>query len=140
MYSIFFLNIKKQGMKGKLVITVAIIFVFITAFVMAAGVSGNWTGIMTMSGGRTATFHYIFKTDNNTLTGSVEARGNNKYELSNGKIYGDSLSFSVVVDNGDSIQDIGKYYPDGDSIKLDAVFMGATMHGILKRDSQGSIK
>jgi hypothetical protein len=125
-------------MKRKMFFTVTIMFIFITAFVTAPGISGKWTGIITMAGGRTMTFHYIFKADGNTLTGS--ATGSNTFELSNGRVYGDSLAFAIVVNNGDSIVNTGRYYPDGDSIKLTAVFMFQTMYGTLKRDSQGSVK
>jgi hypothetical protein len=125
-------------MRGKMFFAVIITFVFITAFVATAGISGKWTGLITMAGGRTATFHYLFKAEGNTLTGS--ATGSNTFELSNGRIYGDSLWFAIIVNNGDSIVNAGKYYPDGDSITLNAVFMGSTMHGTLKRDSQASAK
>jgi hypothetical protein len=126
-------------MKRKMFIAVTIMFVFITAFVAAAGIGGKWTGIITVPGGGTRTFHYIFKVDKNILTGSTQGTANT-YELSNGRVYGDSLAFAVVIDNGDSIVNTGKYYPNGDSIILNAVFMGGTMHGTLKRDSQASEK
>jgi hypothetical protein len=121
-------------MKRKISVPAILLFVFITAFAVDKGIAGKWTGLLTMPGGNTRTIHYVFKTDNNILTGT--SQGNrNEYELS-GKIYGDSLSFSVIVDNGESILNTGKYYPQGDSIVLDALFMGSTMHAILKRDSQ----
>src|SRR5450432_3268899 len=118
-------------MKRKFFITIAMLFFFVIVFAMVAGISGKWTGISARPDGNTITFNYTFKTDNKTLTGSVQGTGN-EYELSDGKVYGDSLSFAVVVDNGDSILNSGKYYPDGDSIKLNMVFMGATMHETLK--------
>lgn len=121
-------------MKGKISIPAAILFIFITAFVVYKGISGKWTGQLTMPDGNKRAIHYVFKTDNNILTCTTQGN-RNEYELS-GKIYGDSLSFSVFVDNGESILNTGKYYPDGDSIVLDAVFMGSTMHGILKRETQ----
>ena len=125
-------------MKGRIFIAATLIFVFITAFAIPAGISGKWTGIITMPGGRTVTFHYIFKVEGNNLSGS--ATGSNTFDLSSGRIYGDSLSFSIVVNNGDSIVNTGKYYPEGDSIKLTAEFMGAPMYGTLKRDSPGAVK
>ena len=122
-------------MKRKIFITIAMLFFFVIVFAMSTGISGKWIGAIVRPGGSIMTFNYTFKTDNKTLTGSVQGTSN-EYELSNGKVNGDSLSFSVIVDNGDSILNSGKYYPDGDSIKLDMVFMGATMHGTLKRDSK----
>jgi hypothetical protein len=87
-----------------------------------------------MPGGMNRTFHYVFKTDNNILTGSTQGTGD-EFELT-GKVYGDSLSFTVVVNNGESIVNLGKYFPEGDSITLSAEFKGQSMHGVLKRDSQ----
>jgi hypothetical protein len=127
-------------MKVKLPITIILMFVLMTAFVSAPGISGEWNGIMTLPGGNTRTIHYIFKADGNTLTGSTQSPGRNEYELSSGKIWGDSLSFSIVVDNGDSILNTGKYYHEGDSINLAVVFMGATLQATLKRAGQGSGK
>jgi hypothetical protein len=122
-------------MKIKLFITAAMLFFFDIAFVMITGISGKWTGIVTRPDGSAMTFHYTFKADNSILTGS--ARGTNgEYELNDGKVSGDSLSFAIEVDNGDHILNSGKYYSDGDSIKLNIVFMGANMHALLKRDSQ----
>jgi hypothetical protein len=124
-----------QIMKIKFFIAAAILFFFVSSFVMITGISGKWTGIVTRPDGSAMTFYYTFKTNNNTLLGSARAT-NGEYELSDGKVNGDSLSFAIEVDNGDHILNSGKYYSDGDSIKLNIVFMGATMHALLKRDSQ----
>ena len=124
-----------QTMKLKFFIAVATLSLFVISFEVITGISGKWTGIVTRPDGSAVTFYYTFKTDNNTLLGS--ARGTNgEYELSEGKVNGDSLSFAIEVDNGDHILNSGKYYSDGDSIKLNIVFMGATMHALLKRDNQ----
>jgi hypothetical protein len=127
-----------QAMKRQAFIPAVIIFVVGSAFVAAGGISGKWTGTLTLPGGNTRIFHYVFHADKGILTGS--ATGTNTFDLSNGRIYGDSLAFSIIVSNGDSIVNTGKYYPDGDSITLNTVFMGATMRGILKRDSDGAAK
>ena len=124
-----------QTMKIKFFIVAAMLLFFVIAFVIITGISGKWTGIVIRPDGSAMTFYYTFKTDNNTLLCS--ARGTNgEYEFSDGKVNGDSLSFAIEVDNGDHILNSGKYYSDGDSIKLNIVFMGSTMHALLKRDSQ----
>jgi hypothetical protein len=107
---------------------------FVSAMLLLPNIAGKWTGVLTMPGGNTATFHYLFKTNNNSFTGT--ASGTNDFDISNGKIYGDSLSFTIIVANGDSILNVGKYYRDGDSIQLNAAFMGAILHGTLKRDKE----
>ena len=125
-------------MRRKSFFGAVIIFVFGSAFVAAGGIGGKWMGTLTMPSGNTRIFHYVFNVDKNILTGT--ATGTNTLDLSNGRIYGDSLSFAIIVANGDSIVNTGKYYRDGDSITLNAVFMGATMHGILKRDTEAAAK
>jgi hypothetical protein len=128
------MNIKPQTMKRKILLTSTILFFSFIAFAMIIGVTGKWTGQLTVPGGETKTIYYTFAVDNGKLTGSTE--GTNEYDISEGKITGDSLSFAVVVANGDQILNSGKYYSDGDSISLNIYFMGAQMHTTLKRDTQ----
>jgi len=119
-------------MKRKIPMTTAIFFVLMTEFVVPKDISGKWTGTITMANGMVRTLHYTFKTDNNILTGTTQGTGD-EFELS-GKVYGDSLSFTVIVNNGEPVVNTGKYFAEGDSISLNAEFMGQTMHGLLKRD------
>jgi hypothetical protein len=120
-------------MKKILVITVAVLSLVTVAFISIEGIDGNWSGIFTGPDDFKATTNYTLKNVNGTLTGSAQSPNNNEYEISDGKVKGDSLSFSIVVDNGDKIINTGRYYPVGDSISLTVAFMGSTMHGTLKR-------
>jgi len=96
-------------------------------------ISGNWIGELTIPDGSTVPLNYTFKVDNGILTGS--SQGTQKdYPISDGKIVGDSIYFAITVDNGSQIINAGKYYRAGDSISLKETFMGADMHGVVKRN------
>lgn len=120
-------------MKKSIVITVALLGLVSVAFRAINGIDGNWSGLMTGPDDFKATFDYSLKNDNGKLTGTAQSKNNNPYPISDGIVKGDSLSFSIVVDNGDKIINKGRYYPVGDSISLTALFMGSELHGTLKR-------
>ena len=62
---------------------------------LAADVTGKWTAEMPGRGGRTQQMTINLKADGATLTGSmVNPRG--ETQISNGKIDGDTVTFSVV--------------------------------------------
>lgn len=100
-------------------------------------VSGSWVGSAKTPDGADIPLNYIFKADNGVLTGSTQ--GTRKtYTIVDGKVVGDSLFFTIVVDNGSHIKNSGKYIPAGDSVNLTINFMGADMHGVLKRNVGGN--
>jgi hypothetical protein len=120
-------------MQKILLITIALLGLVTAAFISITGIDGNWTGILTGPEDFRTTINFNLKNVNGTLTGSSQTPNNAVYDISDGKVKGDSLSFSIVVDNGDKIINNGKYYPAGDSISLTSAFMGATMHATLTR-------
>jgi len=120
-------------MKKPLIISFAVLSLVTVAFISINGIAGKWSGTLTGPDDFKAIFNYTLKNDNGTLTGFAQSPSNSPYDISDGKVKGDSLSFSIVVDNGDKIINTGRYYPVGDSISLNSVFMGATLHGTLKR-------
>ncbi|MBV8817010.1 MAG: hypothetical protein JO022_01565 [Acidobacteriaceae bacterium] len=61
----------------------------------AADVSGKWTADMPGRGGQTMQQTITLKADGNALSGSVSGR-NGETPITDGKIDGDSISFSVV--------------------------------------------
>jgi hypothetical protein len=63
---------------------------------VAADVSGTWTGSMAF-GDQQIALSYTFKQDGAKLTGSVTGPGG-ELPLAEGKVEGDKLSFSVTVD------------------------------------------
>jgi hypothetical protein len=83
----------------------------------AADVTGTWTAQMQgPNGDMTLTFH--FKQDGDKLTGTVESSmGGDAFEISNGKIDGDKISFDTSF-NGMTINHAGTV--SGEEIKLSA--------------------
>jgi hypothetical protein len=73
------------------------LFALASLVAFGADISGKWVGEATGKGGP-PTFN--FKADGSKLTGTSEGRGG-AVEISNGKIDGDKISFSVVRDMGD---------------------------------------
>ena len=121
-------------MKTKIFIATALLSFAIVAINLLGDINGKWTGTATSPDGDIVGVHYTFKVDNGILSGSTQMTAN-PYEISEGKVKGDSLWFSIVVDNGDKIINVGKYYAAGDSISLNFSFMGGAHHVTLKRDA-----
>ncbi len=85
---------------------------------MAADVTGKWTAQLPGRGGQTREATFNFKADGNTLTGTVSGRQGDM-EISDGKIDGDSLSFTQTMEfNGNSMKFVYKGTISGDSIKF----------------------
>jgi hypothetical protein len=122
-------------MKRSLIITAALLCFATVSFTIFADLNGRWKGVAKGPDGPDGpTLHltYTFKIDNDKLTGTAQG-SSNPYDLSEGSIKGDSLSFAIVVDNGDKIVSKGKYYATGDSIGMDMYFMGSKLHGTFTR-------
>ncbi|HLK19373.1 MAG TPA: hypothetical protein VKT81_10465 [Bryobacteraceae bacterium] len=87
----------------------------------AADVTGKWTYEMQgRQGAMTATLN--LKAEGNTLTGTVSGRGG-ETEISDGKIDGDNLSFTVVREFNDrkiTMKYTGKVTGDGIKFKVEA--------------------
>lgn len=82
----------------------------------ATDVTGAWTGSVQMGdggGGMALTFN--FKQDGTTLTGTIDGGQGDPISISNGKIDGDKISFSVEF-NGTTITHEGTV--SGDTINL----------------------
>src|SRR5258706_2670252 len=73
------------------------LFALASLVAFGADVNGKWVG---EGGGKGGPQTFTFKADGGKLTGSQEGR-NGPIEISNGKIDGDSVSFTVVRDMGD---------------------------------------
>lgn len=87
----------------------------------AADVTGKWTYEMQgRQGAMTSTLN--LKADGNTLTGTVSGRGG-ETEISDGKIDGDNLSFTVVREFNDrkiTMKYTGTVTGDGIKFKVEA--------------------
>jgi|SRR5438876_6743099 len=86
----------------------------------AADVTGKWTAEVPGRGGNTQTQTFNLKADGSTLTGTVSGRMGDT-EISDGKIDGDTISFSVVREmqgNKIKINYTGKVSGDGINFKM----------------------
>ena len=75
----------------------AILLTLLAGVVLAADITGNWTGSFTM-GDNQLTLTYMFKQDGEKLTGSVTGPQGNPLPLDDGKVQGDKVSFSVTAE------------------------------------------
>jgi hypothetical protein len=123
-------------MKRKVFVSVLLLGVFTAVFAMTTGISGKWIGKAKIPDDE-LTLRYTLKSENGKLTG-VAHGPQADYDILDGVVKGDSLSFHVVVENGNNILNKGKYYPDGDSISLNFILTGTTLvHVVLNRDAVG---
>jgi hypothetical protein len=87
---------KRHGMKY---LAIAIAFLMVATTAQAADVDGKWSGtIDTPTGSYEQVF--TFKADGSKLTGALSLTGGMETPISNGKIDGDNISFSVSLNYG----------------------------------------
>jgi hypothetical protein len=119
-------------MKRKIFTTTALVCCFVVCLAAAiAALSGKWTGTLKAPDGNEYPLNYTFKVDSGKLTGTGQSP-QGTVDLTDGKLKGDSLSFSIDV-GGVKILNTGKYYSAGDSISLNIDYQGMKMHSTLKR-------
>jgi hypothetical protein len=116
----------------KLLLMLMALFAFAAS---AADISGNWTGSAEgPNGAITRTF--TFKQDGGKLTGETNSEYTGKSTITDGKVEGDTLSFSITAkfqDNEMKLTYKGKI--TGDTIKLSSDFggNGQTIEWTLKK-------
>ncbi len=118
-------------MKRKTFITVLLAGTFITAFAFFGGITGTWTGALPMGDGNSYPLNYSLTNDNSKLKGSTQASGQT-VDITDGKIYGDSLSF-YVQGMGEQMLHKGKYFSNGDSVSINIWMGGRKFHATLTR-------
>ena len=118
-------------MKRGIFTIAALVCCVLVCFAAATGLTGKWTGTLTLDGNGFP-ITYIFKADSGKLTGTAESP-EGKWEITDGKISGDSLSFAVTVHENMKISHRGKFYAQGDSVGLNIDMNGQTFHTVLKR-------
>lgn len=74
-------------------------FVLMAATAFAADIDGKWAGNIETPGGA-ITLAYTFKADGATLTGTMIGPDGAEIKISNGKIEGNKVSFTVNGDFG----------------------------------------
>jgi len=103
-------------MRKKLLFALLVMGFAAASFAAVLGITGKWKGNLDMGdGGHEIT--YTFNADGEKLTGSVDAEGTT-YNITNGKVKGDSLLFNVDY-NGQSIPNAAKCYADSIGLNID---------------------
>jgi hypothetical protein len=105
----------------------AILLALSVGTALAADVTGTWTGEMggpDGGGGMTITFH--FKQDGTKLTGTVDGPQGDPLQISDGKVEGDKISFTLKFDRGDGggMKITHQGTISGDEIKLSSKMEG----------------
>jgi len=118
-------------MKRKIFITAALLLSFSAVFAYFADMNGNWKGTLVAPDGNEYPLNYMFKIDNDKLTGTGQSP-QGAVDLTEGKVKSDSLFFSIDV-GGVKVLNTGKYFAAGDSISLNIDYQGYKMHSTLKR-------
>lgn len=96
----------------------------LAASLFAADISGKWKGTAEgPNGSIERTFN--FKVDGNKLTGDTESQMMGKAEITDGKIDGDNISFTINANfQGNEMKLNYKGKVSGDTIKLSVEFGG----------------
>ena len=103
----------------KTITTLLSILLCLTMAAMAADVTGKWTSSVAGKNGKTREQAYNLKADGATLTGTVSGRQGAETAISNGKIDGDNISFTVKMEvNGNSVEQKYTGTIAGDELKL----------------------
>jgi hypothetical protein len=111
----------------------AIAVLLFAGFALGAEVDGKWTGNLDM-GGQAIPVSYTFKADGATLTGTSSGPENSTIPIKDGKIDGNSISFSVTFDMGGQEMKIDyKGVVSPGQIKLSFDMMGQTTEIVLKK-------
>ncbi len=108
-------------MKTLRIVLIGILATFLT---WAADVTGKWTAEVAGRGGQMMTVNMNLKADGNNLTGNVSGQ-RGEAEISDGKVDGDNISFSVVREyNGNQFKQNYQGKLDGDTIHFTVTMEG----------------
>lgn len=105
-----------------------------TFSLLGADVTGKWTAEMQGPNGNTRTVTMNLKADGNKLTGTVTGGRGGEAEISDGKVDGNDVSFSVVREfNGNKVTSNYKGKVDGDVIHFNMKMEGGPMGNMPER-------
>ena len=83
-------------MKRRIFLACAVLMTAMAGAALAADITGNWTGSSDQF-----SLTFAFKQDGEKLTGAITAsQGGDPMPISDGKVQGDKISFTVKVDMG----------------------------------------
>ena len=106
-------------MKLKIVFLSACLVLACTMLAYAADISGKWVAQVQGQGGQTREQTFTFKVEGSKLTGTVSGMQGAENPISDGKIAGNDVSFTVVANfNGNEVKSLYKGTVAGDEIKF----------------------
>jgi hypothetical protein len=103
-------------MKRRTFALAAVLTALTAATLLAADVTGNWSGQMAGPNGDSFDISYTFKQDGAKLTGTVMGPQGDAIEITDGKVDGDKISFTINVHDQFTLKHEGTI--SGDAIKL----------------------
>ena len=118
----------------KSTLTLLVIALMLTAGAFAADVAGTWKA--SMEGGPGGEVTFVFKVDGNKLGGTASSEMSGEAPITEGKIDGNEISFTVAINaNGQDMKILHKGTVNGNEIKLTVTFAGMdqTMEMTAKR-------
>lgn len=86
-------------MTKRMILVFALLFA-VTAGALAADVTGKWTAQMPGREGQTREVTFNFKADGDKVTGTMSGRQGQEIAISDGKVSGDTLTFTVTMEFG----------------------------------------
>lgn len=105
-------------MKSRVVVWTAALFAVFVMTAVAADVNGKWVGQVPARGGETREATFNFKVDGDKLSGTVSGP-QGEMPISDGKVSGDSISFSVLYSfGGNEVKMLFKGTVSGSEIKF----------------------
>ena len=114
----------------KLLLTLMALFALAAS---AADISGNWKGTAEGPNGAIER-SFTFKQDGSKLTGETNSEFTGKSAITDGKVEGDTLSFSITANfQGEERKLTYKGKITGDTIKLSSDFGGGQIEWTLKK-------
>ena len=112
-------------MRLRSILVLFTLFVLAAMILAAADVTGKWTAeVQGRNGPRTVTFN--LKQDGSTLTGTMEGMGPEPASITNGKVEGNNVSFTIKREfNGNEFVVNYTGTLEGDSLKMKSQREGA---------------
>ena len=97
-----------------------VLFMLVAGMAFAADIDGTWNGeVAGMGGGEPMKISYTFKADGNTLTGTTKGMDGNDISIQDGKIDGNSFSYSLDFGMGQPMKFNGTVKGDTIEINMD---------------------
>jgi hypothetical protein len=107
------------------------VLLLVAGIAYGADIDGKWTGELDM-GGQKIPVSYTFKAEGAVLTGSTPIM-EQELKIQNGKINGNNISFSIVMNMGEEMKIDYKGVLAGGVLKLSFDMMGQTTEIQLKK-------